>query len=915
MAASQAEEYYPGGSGKELLESFAAEEIEKSHFQVAKIEWHGKIAEKFELNGEAEKTDFEKVLKGVNPLNGEKLIRHRSRRSDSATKTKDSSAQDVSTDSAEKAENIKAEKIEPEKAATKGKTAEHRACWDITFSAPKSVSLAAIVGGDLRLIEAHRQAVSTALSEVEKFAEARLGGNKPTERTGKLLIASFEHYIARPDKKDNFAAADLHTHNTALNFTFAENDKSYSLQPQKLFEAQKLGTAVYRMELAKGMNDIGYEIRFDRKTKAPEIAAISRQYIEEVSPRQTEIKAKAKELQISSTRQIVVRHRSAKAEKSAGNIEFHRRIEQSFDFQASAAVEKSFVNIKVSQPDIIETLEAEVNLRRTEIFKRAEKRQKYYAAKQSEKQSHEQPGTEGQTQTIEQKSDIGIVAERTGAESRNEASAIAVVPASRNSAIAAERNFDSSDTELRRVTKLRDEIDDRSGSQQTFVGTKHELFAKAERSDAAHQEPGSQDSEDGFENSNSFKRDESSGSENRIELKTNREKSSEFTKSNSSEIIARSRTDEGQAIGQQTADQEITSGSQFVGEPTPAARNFDNKQFDGTGFNAPLRAGQDESQFAIGDESQLENSDTGNLDGTRRNESRGSLGRDLSEVIPRDEADVTTAPMDSNDFDYDIQPGNNIASDFSGGHLLASDNYDPGSDFRDNSDLLDLRYSDVQPGSGISVYNDDYRTDSDLWDDLLPLESKFGRQSVRSGGVELFDAEAAFNELSAANPDTPFIALEAADSGCSQSFAEIEQIFETQKQQETLAAEIIKTANEQHLQNQQAEINQAVQDKMFAYLMQLSESPAQNAASPNSRDTPTLLEVVHQNFLTDSRNLEQFTKSVEEQHFNEEKEKRTLSENLDQNKKAPEQFISNEELEYYEDQPEFEQECIRSLSL
>ena len=367
MSASQAEDYYPGGSGKELLESFAEEEIEKSNFQVAKTEWHGEITEKFKLKGEVNPNDFEKVLDGVNPLDGERLVRHRSRRPEPLAKTKGSSAKEVSgakevsenaTQSKEVAENaagktedkeaakIKTESLNKKVLDKKGKTAEHRACWDMTFSAPKSVSLAAIVGGDLRLIEAHRQAVSTALGEVEKFAEARLGGNKPPEKTGKLLIAGFEHYIARPDKKDNFAAADLHTHNPTLNFTFAENGKSYSLQPQKLFEAQRLGTAVYRLELAKEINKIGYEIRFDEKTKAPEIAAISREYIEAVSPRQTEIKAKAKELQISSTRQIVTRHRSAKTEKSVDNIEFHRRIEQSFDFQADAAVEKSLVNIK-----------------------------------------------------------------------------------------------------------------------------------------------------------------------------------------------------------------------------------------------------------------------------------------------------------------------------------------------------------------------------------------------------------------------------------------------------------------------------------------------------------------------------------------------------------------------------------------
>ena len=42
------------------------------------------------------------------------------------------------------------------------KSVEHRAGWDATFSAPKSVSLTALVGGDERVRDAHRQAVTAA---------------------------------------------------------------------------------------------------------------------------------------------------------------------------------------------------------------------------------------------------------------------------------------------------------------------------------------------------------------------------------------------------------------------------------------------------------------------------------------------------------------------------------------------------------------------------------------------------------------------------------------------------------------------------------------------------------------------------------------------------------------------------------
>ena len=61
---------------------------------------------------------------------------------------------------------------------------EHRAGWDGTFSAPKSVSLTALVGGDHRIREAHRESVRIALDEeLERYTLARTGGNHPAENT------------------------------------------------------------------------------------------------------------------------------------------------------------------------------------------------------------------------------------------------------------------------------------------------------------------------------------------------------------------------------------------------------------------------------------------------------------------------------------------------------------------------------------------------------------------------------------------------------------------------------------------------------------------------------------------------------------------------------------------------------------
>lgn len=84
-------------------------------------------------------------------------------------------------------------RIAPEQTNTDGsvtQTVEHRAGWDATFSVPKSVSLTALVGGDDRVMEAHREAVTTTLTELERYTHARIGGNHPVETTGRFIAAN-----------------------------------------------------------------------------------------------------------------------------------------------------------------------------------------------------------------------------------------------------------------------------------------------------------------------------------------------------------------------------------------------------------------------------------------------------------------------------------------------------------------------------------------------------------------------------------------------------------------------------------------------------------------------------------------------------------------------------------------------------
>ena len=131
-------------------------------------EWQGKLAEEYGLAGAVDAQHFAGFSEGQNPQTGEQMVRHRT-------------AQEYTTAD-----------------GNDRKPVEHRAGWDATFSAPKSVSLTALVGGDDRVREAHRQAVTIALTELERYTQARIGGNNPAETTGKFIAAKFEHDTARP---------------------------------------------------------------------------------------------------------------------------------------------------------------------------------------------------------------------------------------------------------------------------------------------------------------------------------------------------------------------------------------------------------------------------------------------------------------------------------------------------------------------------------------------------------------------------------------------------------------------------------------------------------------------------------------------------------------------------------------------
>ena len=174
----------------------------------------------------------------------------------------------------------------------RGKDGEilHRPGRDLTFSAPKSVSLAALVGGDRRIVEVHDRAVAATLAWVEKnAAETRM----KDPDTGRMVRAGGQKIVAATFRHDSSRNLDpqLHTHSVIANMVQGQDGKWRSMANEGLYARQKLIGMLYRNELAAGLARLGYDIEKTHADGRFEIGGVPRAAIEAFSTRRAEIEA------------------------------------------------------------------------------------------------------------------------------------------------------------------------------------------------------------------------------------------------------------------------------------------------------------------------------------------------------------------------------------------------------------------------------------------------------------------------------------------------------------------------------------------------------------------------------------------------------------------------------------------------
>jgi len=302
LSAGQAQTYHQN-------EFTAKEQNYWSQQGVIAGEWQGQLATQFGLAGAVSAEDFARLSQGQHPHTGDQLVRQRA-----SYEYQDAEGKTI-------------------------KTMEHRAGWDATFSAPKSVSLTALVGGDDRVREAHRESVRVALDQLEHYTQARIGGNHPPETTGKFIAAKFEHDTARP--VDGYVAPQLHTHAVVFNLTERDNGQPRAIQPQSLFASQQFATAIYQSELTYKLRQLGYEITTGR-SGAPEIKGYTQEYLDASSPRSQQIREYLERTGRSGREAAEIAAHSTRDRKeihSPGEVmAAHRRMAADFGHQADAVV-------------------------------------------------------------------------------------------------------------------------------------------------------------------------------------------------------------------------------------------------------------------------------------------------------------------------------------------------------------------------------------------------------------------------------------------------------------------------------------------------------------------------------------------------------------------------------------------------
>lgn len=174
--------------------------------------------------------------------------------------------------------------------------------YDLTFNAPKALSVLYEYSKDERLLDVFRDAVHDTMAELEESMQVRVrrNGVNDDRTTGNLIYGSFEHYTARP-AEDTAPDPQLHMHCFVMNASYDDTEEQWKAgqfgdikRDAPYFEAQ------FHSRLSKGLAQLGLDIERDGKFWT--IAGMDKELLAKFSNRSEQIEQLAREKQIEGAR-------------------------------------------------------------------------------------------------------------------------------------------------------------------------------------------------------------------------------------------------------------------------------------------------------------------------------------------------------------------------------------------------------------------------------------------------------------------------------------------------------------------------------------------------------------------------------------------------------------------------------------
>ncbi|MBP2643474.1 MAG: TrwC relaxase [Firmicutes bacterium] len=235
-----------------------------------------------------------------------------------------------------------------------------RAGFDLTFSAPKSVSVAAAASDNVRqdMIAAHNAAVEKVLRQIEEneiVARVTHNGVTGTVKTGNMVCARFRHYVSRRSDPQ------LHDHCVVMNQTYY-NKKIYAITNDYIYQNKIIYGQLYRNELAVNLQAKGYSVELtDSERGFFELSGMDKEILETFSNRRQEILEKLKTWNATDARSaskatLVTRH--AKEHRDLGELQKSWR--ETILEIGDVKIEKSVKSLELNSADKINAFEQAV---------------------------------------------------------------------------------------------------------------------------------------------------------------------------------------------------------------------------------------------------------------------------------------------------------------------------------------------------------------------------------------------------------------------------------------------------------------------------------------------------------------------------------------------------------------------------